>query len=184
MGRILKNPYTWAGVFVVAVVAVAWFGRDAFEPVGPGHEAPAFSAVDLRGNTVSLEDYRGNVVLLNIWATWCPPCVEEMPSMERLHQKIEDPDFSVVAVSVDAREGETDPSGNVGGDVADFVREHELTFDILHNPSGSIQEIFQTTGVPESFVIGRDGVIYQKVAGPSEWDSPRNTEMIRRLLER
>lgn len=104
--------------------------------------------------------------------------------MQRLYDTIEDEDFEVVAVSVDAREGQQDPSGNVGGDVGAFVEEHELTFDILHDPSGSIQRIFQTTGVPESFVIGRDGVIYQKVTGPAEWDSPQNVAMMRRLLER
>lgn len=184
MRNLWKNPYAWAGAFVFAVVAVAWFGRDLFEPVVAGSEVPAFSAENLRGDTVHLSDYRGEVVLLNVWATWCPPCVEEMPSMQRLYETIDDEDFEVVAVSVDAEQGEQDPSGNVGGDVAAFVQEYGLTFDILHNPSGSIQRIFQTTGVPESFVIGRDGIIYQKVTGPAEWDSPQNVAMMRRLLER
>jgi len=184
MRNLLKNPYAWAGAFVFAVVAIAWFSRDLFEPVGAGSEAPAFQAVNLEGDMVALSDYRGKVVLLNVWATWCPPCVEEMPSMQRLSETIEDPDFEVVAVSVDAEEGERDPSGNVGGDVGDFVREHGLTFDILHNPSGSIQRIYQTTGVPESFVIGRDGIIYQKVTGPAEWDSPQYVALMQRLLDR
>lgn len=104
--------------------------------------------------------------------------------MQRLSETIDDPDFAVVAVSIDAREGERDASGNVGGDVEAFVEEYGLTFDILWNPSGSIQRIYQTTGVPESFVIGKDGIIYQKVTGPAEWDSPQNVALMRRLLER
>ncbi|MFW6199370.1 MAG: peroxiredoxin family protein [Gemmatimonadota bacterium] len=184
MRNLLKNPYAWAGAFVFAVVAAAWFSRDLFEPVGAGSGAPAFEAVSLEGDTVALSDYRGQVVLLNIWATWCPPCVEEMPSMQRLSEIIEDPDFEVVAVSIDAGEGQRDASGNVGGDVEAFVEEYGLTFDILLNPSGSIQRIYQTTGVPESFVIGKDGIIYQKVTGPSEWDSPQNVALMRRLMER
>lgn len=104
--------------------------------------------------------------------------------MQRLYELIDDPDFEVVAVSIDARQGQRDESGNVGGDVAAFVEEYGLTFDILLNPSGSIQRIYQTTGVPESFVIGRDGMIYQKVTGAAEWDSPRNVALMRRLLER
>ncbi len=165
------------------LVLLAWESRDRFTPVGPGTEAPGFALPDLEGNTVSLEGLRGTVVLVNIWATWCPPCREEMPSMQRLYESLEGQPFEILAVSVDARVGQRDPTGNVGGDVGDFVRSYGLTFPTLLDPSGKIQETYQTTGVPESFLVGKDGVIYRKIAGATVWDSPRYRELIQRLLD-
>lgn len=181
--RTIAAPYVLAGIAVLAVILLAWLTRDRFQPVGPGQEAPAFQAVNLQGDSVSLEDHRGKVILLNIWATWCPPCREEMPSMQRLHEALEGRDFEIIAVSVDAEEGTTDEQGNVGGDVAEFVEEYGLTFTVLHDPSGRIQDTYQTTGVPESFVINRDGIIYQKVSGASEWDDRQHRQLIERLLD-
>jgi peroxiredoxin len=102
--------------------------------------------------------------------------------MQRLYEQLEGEDFEILAVSIDAPAGSFDLFGREGGDLVTFAEELELTFPILHNPSGDIQQIYQTTGVPESFVIGKDGVIYKKVAGDTEWDAPENVELIRRLL--
>lgn len=102
--------------------------------------------------------------------------------MQRLYEKLEGEDFEILAVSIDAPAGQTDAFGRPGGDLEAFARELDLTFTILHNPDGSIQRVYQTTGVPESFLIGRDGIIYRKVAGATQWDSPGNEEQIRRLL--
>lgn len=181
--RSSRLPYVFAGVALLLVIGLAWANRDRFTPVTPGAPAPEFEARTLEGDTMGLQDFRGKVVLLNIWATWCPPCVEEMPSMQRLYEEYEDADFEVVAVSVDAQQGETDEFGNPGGDVAEFVESMGLTFRILHDPSGRIQQTYQTTGVPESFVIGRDGVIYKRVTGATEWDADQHRELIDRLLE-
>ncbi|MGH7457457.1 MAG: peroxiredoxin family protein [Longimicrobiaceae bacterium] len=148
-----------------------------------GTRAPDFVARDLDGNQVSLNDLRGQVMLLNIWATWCPPCREEMPSMQRLHERLGPDGLRIVAVSIDAARGSVDSAGRSGGDVRAFVEEYGLTFDIWHDPSGEIQRIYRTTGIPESFVIDREGVIVKKVIGATEWDSEANVEMIRRLLE-
>lgn len=180
--RSSRLPYLLAGVAVVLVVALAWASRGRFTPVRPGEPAPSFQAHDLQRNPVNLEDYRGQVVLLNVWATWCPPCREEMPSMQRLYESYRGRDFEVVAVSVDAREGQTDEAGRRGGDIEAFADSLGLTFDILHDPSGGIQDTYQMTGVPESFVIGRDGVIYQRVTGATEWDAPQHRALIDRLL--
>jgi len=179
----LKSPYLWAIVGVSLLVVVAWVGRESYQPVITGAEAPSFTATNMAGEEVSLADYRGKVLLVNVWATWCPPCKAEMPSMQRLYDELDDPDFEILAVSVDAPQGETDSLGRPGGDLGAFAEEYELTFPILHNPSGSILRTYQTTGVPESFIIGRDGVIYKKVAGPTDWDAAVNQELIRRLLE-
>lgn len=139
-----------------------------------GDPAPPFRAVTVPGgDTVSLADYKGEVLLLNIWATWCKPCEAEMPSMQRLHEELGPAGVRVLAVSVDAGKP---------GPVHEWVQDRRLTFDILHDASGRIERIYQTTGVPESFVIDREGVIVKKVIGALPWDHPAQQLLFRRLL--
>lgn len=178
----IRSPYLWTMVAVATVVFVAWVGRESYRPVITGRVAPEFHVTSLAGGEASLSDYEGKVVLLNVWATWCAPCLQEMPSMQRLYEAFPEEDFEILAISVDARLGEVDVGGRPGGDLAAFAKELGLTFPILHDPSGAIQRIYQTTGVPESFLIGRDGVIVKKVSGPTEWDATENQELVRRLL--
>lgn len=102
--------------------------------------------------------------------------------MQRMYEELAGEDFEILAVSVDAPIGEPDAFGRLGGDLAAFAEELGLTFPILHDPSGDIQRQYQTTGVPESFVVGKDGVIMKKVAGPTEWDATENVALVRRLL--
>jgi peroxiredoxin len=106
-----------------------------------------------------------------------------MPSLQRLYQEVDDEDFDIVAISVDAPFGETDSFGRVGGDLHRYADSLGLTFSILHDPSGKVQQTFQTTGIPESFVVDQNGVIYKKVAGATVWDAPQNVQLVRRLLE-
>ena len=143
---------------------------------------PAITFTDRDGRPRSLDNFRGKVVLFNIWATWCEPCLEEMPSMQRLYDELDDDDFEILAVSIDAPLGQSDDFGRAGGDLDVFAKELGLTFRILHDPSGEIQRTYQTTGVPETFLIGKDGVIYKKVAGGTRWDAPVNQDLVRRLL--
>lgn len=177
-----KSPYFWAIVAVVAVVIVAWAGRESYQPILTGAEAPDFAATTMDGRSVHLSDYHGRVVLVSIWATWCAPCRDEMPSMEELYKDLDGTDFEILAVSVDARMGEKDAFGRPGGDLRAFADELGLTFPILHDPAGKIQQTYQTTGVPETFLVGRDGLIYKKVAGGTDWAAPVNQELVRRLL--
>jgi peroxiredoxin len=177
----MTNRQQWTlitGVVMTAVfgIALAIKLRPQLNLIEVGSTAPDFKAVELpNGRPKTIEDYRGKVVLLNIWATWCPPCKVEMPSMERLHRKLaQNHEFELVAVSVDEQDS---------GVVNTFVKEMGLTFTILHNQDGTIREIYQTTGVPESFVIDRDGVIVKKVIGAADWDAPVNENLIRRLLD-
>ena len=179
----VRSPYLWALVGAASIVVVAWLGRESYQPVLTGTPAPNFTARTLDGGEMSLEDYSDKVVLVNIWATWCAPCREEMPSMQRLYEEFEGTDFEILAVSVDARPGERDPSGRPGGDLQAFADEFGLTFPIVHDPAGNIQRIYQTTGVPETFLIGRDGIIYKKVAGGTHWDAEVNKGLVQRLLD-
>ena len=179
--RSSRTPYGVALLVAGLLVGWAWLTRDHFEPVVAGHQAPRFLVTTLDDQSVGLDRYQGKVVLLNVWATWCAPCLEEMPSMERLYQQMSGTDFEILAVSVDLP-----VDGGVPVEALEtFARELDLTFPILHSPPGnpgSIQEIFQTAGVPESFLIGKDGVIYRRLAGPTVWDAPQYREQIIRLL--
>lgn len=182
-----ESKRQWVSVFAMLVllgglVAVGWLFRDRFLPIDVGTRAPGFVARDLNGREVELSDLRGEVVLLNIWATWCGPCREEMPSMQRLHERLGPKGLRIVAVSIDGPRGAPDASGRPGGDVGEFAREHRLTFDIWHDPSGGIQRVYRTTGVPESVLIDQNGRVVKKVIGATEWDDPVNVELIERLL--
>lgn len=159
------------GIFAVTLVASM---RPAVRVLEPGDDAPAFQAQRLNGTPVGLADYRGKVLLLNVWATWCGPCQAEMPSMERLHRAVTDTQFRVVAVSVDQEGPEV---------VERFARDMGLTFDVLHDRSGEIQRGYRTSGVPESWVIDRNGVIVKKVIGATDWNSPVNVALVRSLLD-
>lgn len=99
--------------------------------------------------------------------------------MQRLHERLATRDFRIIAVSVDALPGGRDPTGVV----ASFAREYQLDFDIWVDPAGTVQRIYRTTGIPETFVIDRDGVIVKKVIGATEWDSEANVDLFLRLLE-
>jgi cytochrome c biogenesis protein CcmG/thiol:disulfide interchange protein DsbE len=169
--------------WIVVAVIVAVLGAGAYLgiklspeifPVGVDSVAPDFTATNLgTGRPVTLADYKGDVVLLNIWATWCEPCKVEMPSMERLQKELGPEGLKIVAVSVDEGGAEA---------VRQFTRDYGLTFQVLHDPSGRIQRTYQTTGVPESFVINRAGRIVKKVVGASDWDAAVNKDLMRRLL--
>jgi len=143
--------------------------------VAPGTPAPAFAAIDVRtGESRDLQSYAGNVLLINVWATFCEPCRVEMPSMERAFDALASRGFRVAAISVDVGKS---------GPVREFADDLELTFDVLHDPDGTIQQTYQTTGVPESWVVDRHGVIVKKVIGTQEWDSPANLALLNRLLD-
>lgn len=102
--------------------------------------------------------------------------------MQRLHEELGPEGLKIVAVSIDAQRGARDAAGRPGGDIADFVEELGLTFDIWHDPSGQIQQTYRTTGVPESFVIDRSGHIVKKDYAVI-WDTEARMDLIRRLLE-
>lgn len=176
-----RLPYVVASVAVGLLVVAAWAGRGRATPVAAGFPAPDITVRTLSGDPVSLSDFRGRVVLLNIWATWCVPCRAEMPSMETLYRSFRGRDFEILAVSVDRALG--DDHAAVADALEAFAGEYDLTFPILHDREGRIESLYGTTGVPESYVIGRDGVIVRHLAGATIWDHTRYRELIQRLLD-
>jgi cytochrome c biogenesis protein CcmG/thiol:disulfide interchange protein DsbE len=160
-------------VLAVTVASIAF--KAELQAVGVGTKAPPFT-LDVLGSSESrsLADLKGKVVLLNVWATYCIPCKVEMPSIERLHQRFRDKGLHVVAVSVDR--GMSDSAVKV------FADELGVTFEMLRDTTDTIKRAYLTTGVPETFVIDRDGVIQQKVIADSEWDSPAHVALIAHLL--
>jgi cytochrome c biogenesis protein CcmG/thiol:disulfide interchange protein DsbE len=155
--------------------ALTRLGRDVAR-VEVGARAPDFKAIDLAtGDSISLWDrYRGSVTLVNIWATWCVPCRVEMPSMEKLYRSLAPRGFKIAAVSID----EGSPQ-----DVQAFGQELALSFDLLQDRSTRIQQLYQTTGVPESFLLNREGIIVKRVIGAHDWSSPVNRGLVERLLD-
>jgi cytochrome c biogenesis protein CcmG/thiol:disulfide interchange protein DsbE len=154
-------------------VAMVEFGKDIAR-VEVGAKAPEFRAYDLAsGDTVTLARYRNTVTLVNVWATWCVPCRVEMPAMERLYDALKSRGFKIAAVSID--EGPPE-------DVRAFGRDLHLTFDLLQDRTRTIEQQYQTTGVPESFLVDRHGVIVKRVIGAQDWSAPVNRALVERLL--
>jgi cytochrome c biogenesis protein CcmG, thiol:disulfide interchange protein DsbE len=173
----------WLTVLGIVVVLLAALGtcayaiRDELFPVGVGSKAPAFAArtVDGTNQVRTFDDYKGKVLVLNVWATWCLPCKVEMPSFEQLHREIADTSLRVVAVSID---------DVVGADsVLRYARGLGLTFEILLDSLHTIDRDYQVTGYPETFVIARDGTIRKKWIGPADWVSPANVALVKDLLK-
>jgi peroxiredoxin len=158
------------------LLGVTTFLGDGYEPLTVGSPAPPFEALTLDAPPArrTLADYRGKVVVLNIWATWCGPCRVEMPSIEALHREFAPQGLEVVAVSID------EPGAEEA--IREFTKEYGLTFDILYDPTHRIEPAYQTSGVPETFVIGRDGVIRKRVIGATRWDSDAVRALVRQLL--
>ena len=139
-----------------------------------GNPAPEFTLNDLTGRPVQLSSLKGKVVLLNFWATWCPPCREEIPSMVLLNRNMQGKPFQMLAVSID--EGGKDA-------VLDFFRKGGVSLPVLLDPDGRVaREQYGTTGVPETFVIDAKGVIVKKVIGAMDWSSPQVMAFLDKLM--
>jgi cytochrome c biogenesis protein CcmG, thiol:disulfide interchange protein DsbE len=149
--------------------------RDQLFPVEQGSAAPAFRAKVLGENRYkTFADYKGKVVLLNIWATWCGPCQVEIPSLQRLYKAYGDSGLKLVAVSIDDYVSEDS--------IRAFAKTFGVTFEVLHDSTHAIERAYQTTGYPESFVIGREGTIRKKWIGPEDWNSRGNRALVAQLL--
>jgi cytochrome c biogenesis protein CcmG/thiol:disulfide interchange protein DsbE len=169
--------------FVVTLVAflifglsfvVVWLQSSKYEPLTVGKVAPDFALPDLGEKTVRLSDYRGKVVFLNFWATWCKPCREEMPSMEVLYKNFEKDGLVVLAVSIDRV--------TTKKDIPPFVKGMSLTFPVLVDSWGQTDKRYKLMGVPETYIIDQQGVLREKIIGPRDWTRLDNLQVLSGLL--
>jgi peroxiredoxin len=164
----------WLVVLCVAAgAAFALLAEPTGEPIGRGSRVPDFSLARLGGGEpVRLAALRGRVVLVNFWATWCKPCEEEMPAMQRLYEALAGPGFELLAVSVDE-----DPAL-----VERFRERLGLGFPILLDPEQRVAHAWQTFRFPETLLVDAEGSVVERYVGPKEWDAVPYVERIRRLV--
>jgi len=162
------------GVILAALLLAVACGVQEGIPGYPGQPAPEFSAPDLDGDTVSLASLRDDIVLLNLWATWCPPCRIEMPHLQALHEELGDRGLRVVGVSVDS-EGSF-------GTVVRFLDDLGIDFLILRDPAERVPHLYRTIGLPLTVLIDREGIVRWRHSGPLTADDPRLRAALDELL--
>ena len=164
----------------LALLLVFVYGFLTREPADSGDTAPRigkpladFTLPDMRGHAVQLAALRGKVVFVNVWATWCPPCIEEMPTIQQLYERLHGRGLEVLAVSLDA----------LGAQVVEpFMQSRRLSFPTLLDTKNLVQRLYRTTGVPESFIVDKRGILVDKVVGPRDWAHPQLLAQFERLL--
>lgn len=134
------------------------------EPV----QAPSFTLDDIDGKSHKLEDYHGHVVVVNFWATWCPPCRREMPSMERAWQKLKQHDIAMLAINV----------GEDADTIFTFTADYAVTFPLLMDRDSSVINAWPVRGLPTTFVLDKQGRIVYRVIGGRDWNSPEIVSML------
>lgn len=193
------RDFVFVGVFLAAVgglVTVGWVGSDtAVESASAptpergarglpdGTMAPSLELPSINGDTAELAQYRGRPVIVNIWATWCPPCVREMPSLQRVYERFGEEGLEILAVAVDDLPGERQPDGRIEGLVSRFVDEYGLTFPVVIDPTGRTERRFGTEFLPTTVLIDRNGRIRATEVGGRAWDEPPYLNMIQALME-
>ncbi len=177
----------YKSIILVAVIAAAFGIYMLFQLKGPSHNpykqpivvasrpAPDFTLSRLNDEMTRLSDYRGKVVFLNIWATWCAPCREEMPAMEKLYQELKEEAFEILAVSIDVSGAKA---------VAPFMQEYKLSFPALLDPKGIVKRLYSLTGIPETYIIDKNGIIVSKIIGPRDWAGPEAIRFFRSLAQK
>jgi len=141
--------------------------------ISVGQQAPDFTIKDASGKPVKLSDSRGKLVFLNFWATWCEPCVDEMPEMNTLNEKFKDRKFQMMAVSVD----------NSWDVVKDFYEKHALDMPTYLDPGQQVRSLFNVHGYPETFIIDRNGSVLKYIIGPQHWSDPKVMAMIESMVK-
>jgi peroxiredoxin len=165
----------WIAAGIAAAALAAFFaGPEAPQRIGRGSPAPPFRLERLGGGApVDLDALRGRVVLINFWATWCKPCEDEMPAMERLYRQLAGQGLELLAVSVD-----DEPEV-----VQAFASRLQLTFPILMDPDERVARSYQTFRYPETLLVDREGVVVERFVGPKDWDAPAYVAHVQRLLD-
>lgn len=162
-------------VLIISVFVLLAACSKEVTPPKEGSTAPDFIIRDASGKSLQLSDLRGTVVLLNFWATWCPPCQEEVPALSRLNAAMSGKGFRMLAVSID--EGGSDA-------VESFFRKTGYRLPTFLDPGSKIGKMYGITGVPETFIIDPQGIIRRKVVGPLSWDDPSVISYLSKLQKR
>ena len=139
-----------------------------------GYFAPSFKLRNIKGNYESLDSYRGGVVVLNFWATWCAPCRIEMPSFEKLYRRYRSEGVTVLAITLDK---------NSENKIKSFVDEYGLSFPILLDEKGEVERLYPSMTIPFTYIIDRQGRIVARVDGAKNWESSETFEAIEYLLK-
>jgi peroxiredoxin len=165
-----------AAIVILGVMfLVVWFQSSKYEPLAVGRQAPDFVLTDLNDRPYRLSDFRGKVVFLNFWATWCKPCKEEMPSMEILYKNFEKDGLVILAVSIDRV--------TTTKDISPFVKALNLTFPVLVDSWGKTDKPYKRMGVPETFLVDQQGIIREIVIGPRDWTRLDSLKVLMQLLK-
>lgn len=173
----IRKELLFVVVFLLVCAVIILFallsGRGKARIIKEGDAAPSFTLQTTKQETFALSDYRGKVVLVHFWATWCPPCVEELPQLEKLYRSLQGKDLEILAVSVD---------DNADRSVTPFLAKHKVSFPVLFDPGGVVARKYGTIKFPETYVLDRSGMVRFKVIGPLEWTSQDTTTAIQRLI--
>jgi peroxiredoxin len=167
---------------VILVVLVVLFIAGLFvmdrptgnKAIASGDRAPEFSLKTLEGGSVNLADLKGKVVMVHFWATWCPPCVEEIPTLDRLYRSMTGKDFVMLAVN-------EDESG--AGPVASFLQQNKLSLPVLLDPGSNVARLYGTYKLPETYIVDRQGVVRYKAIGPRDWADPSSIQVLQNIIE-
>jgi thiol-disulfide isomerase/thioredoxin len=169
-----RSGWIVGGVVVLVGIALILLGEEVAPPLTRGDAAPEFELPLLSGQgEVALSSLRGRVTLVNFWATWCKPCEDEMPAMDRLYAELHPQGFELVAIAVDESRN----------DIVLFQERMKVGFPILLDPTQAVSRTYQTTGFPESILVSSDGQIVERYVGPRDWDHPDYVARIRRLMQ-
>lgn len=165
---------------VLFIVVILVYGLSTRQAVNTKQHLPRvgqpladFTLPDLQGKTVQLGALRGKVVFINVWATWCKPCVDEMPTIQRLFEQLSPRGLEVLSVSLDPLGAQV---------VAPFMQTYQLTFPALLDTKSQVEKLYGTTGVPESFIVDKQGRLVEKIVGPRDWAHPQVLALFERLL--
>ena len=160
-----KTKTVKAAILIVILGGAAYFAlrQSPARTLAIGDAAPDFSVPALLSGSLDLKNYRGQVVVLNLWATWCPPCVEETPSLEQFAEKMRDRSVVVLGISVDEDQKT----------LQEFIQKNHISYPIGRDPDRSLSARYGTSQFPETYILDRRGLVAEKVVGAIDWDDPR-----------
>jgi thiol-disulfide isomerase/thioredoxin len=174
---LLLSLVSWCGILenpALAESAINFKVIPTLQPMKEIGPTPDFSVVNTEGKKVSLKDFRGKTVFLNFWATWCVPCREEMPAMEKLYQEYKDRNFVVFAINVKDRKQEA----------LAFLKELKLTYPVAFDPEAEVAALYGAWGLPTTYIINAQGEGLARAWGPAEWYGPASRKLFKELLTR